>query len=62
MSKKLWCVKQGGRVVGSSFEKKIDAKEERNTLEGELPENPDNANAWKYCVSRGPDHWRTHAK
>ena len=60
MSKKLWCVKQGGRVVGDYAEKKTDAKAQRNSLEGELPENPDVSGAWKYHVSRGPDHRKNH--
>ncbi len=61
MSKKLWCVKQAGRTVGDFHEKKTDAKTERDSFEGELPENPDLIGAWKYCVSRGPDHWRSLA-
>ena len=62
MSKKLWCVRQGGKLAGDYFEKKTDAKAQRDSFEGELPEHPEISTAWKYHVSRGPDHWRSHAK
>ncbi len=60
---KLWCVKKGGAVVVAPgnikyWGDKESAKEARNDLHGELPENPDRASEWKYHVSPGPDHWR----
>ncbi len=63
---KLWCVKKGGAVVTGPedikfWAEKGSAKEARNYLQGDLPENPDRASEWKYHVAPGPDHWRSHA-
>ena len=58
MTKNLWCVKQGNKIVKDHIVKKSDAKSVRNELQGESPENPDDANSLKYRVSRGSDHWR----
>jgi hypothetical protein len=59
MSKKLWQVKQGNRVVEDNIEKKTVAKERRDSLQGGRPEFPDDAASWQYHVSRGPDHRRS---
>ncbi len=63
MSKKLWCVRQGGKLVDSAyFEQKMDAKKVRDSYQGERPEHPERASEWTHHISRGPDHWRSHAK
>jgi hypothetical protein len=61
MSKNLWCVKAGKRVVEANIEEKSVAKERRDSLQGERPEFPDDASSWQYTVSRGPDHRRENA-
>lgn len=60
MSKNLWCVKTGNKVVEDKIEEKSVAKERRDSFQGERPENPDDAKGWTYHVSRGPDHWRNN--
>jgi hypothetical protein len=46
-----------GKLHGS-FAKKEEAKELRNELQGDLPEEPDKAGGWKYHIAYGKDHWR----
>lgn len=65
MSKRLFCVRQGGRLIeatdGSKYwDNKVEAKAVRNSLQGDLPEdaNKDDHNTWKYRVALGPDHRR----
>ena len=61
MANNFFSVKKGNAVVEDGFNKKADAKGRRDSLQGERPENPDNASEWTYHVSRGPDHWITKA-
>lgn len=68
MSKRLFCVKQGGKLLtatnGSTYwDNKAEAKAVRNSFQGEFPEdtNRDAHTSWTYRVALGPDHWRDHA-
>ncbi len=67
MTKKLFCVKSGNRLLeatdGTKYHaKKVDAKAVRDNFQGERPEHPEIAKSWTYRVTLGPDHWRSHAK
>jgi hypothetical protein len=65
MANRMWCVKKGGATVTGPedtkfWDEKESAKKVRNSLQGDLPENPDHASEWQYHVSPGPDHWRAN--
>lgn len=65
MSKRLFCVKQGGKLLtatdGSTYwDNKAEAKAVRNSYQGELPKdaNRNDHTVWTYRVALGPDHRR----
>lgn len=67
MSQRLFCVRQGGRLIeatdGSKYwDNKVAAKAVRNSFQGELPEdaNRDAHTTWTYRVTLGPDHRRSN--
>jgi len=62
MANNLFCVKKGNAVVEDGFTNKLEAKAQRDSFQGERPENPEVAKEWTFHVSRGPDHWRTVSK
>ncbi len=58
MGSELYEVRDRGNKFYAAFSKKEEAKELRNELQGDLPEEPDKAGGWKYHIAHGKDHWR----
>ena len=58
MGSELYEVRDRGKKLHGTFSKKEEAKELRNELQGDLPEEPDKEGGWKYHIAYGKDHWR----